>query len=129
MNLLVLKQVDIVPPKHEVTRLPGYDIVIAPRANLVKSDQHSAYGIVALATHAQLSRLYAHAKDVLGEVYLPEAVIVQTMDGKWLPAMTYLCPEMRPGPVDGAYVERIAAPARALGFPDWYIARIESFRP
>ncbi|HEY7689852.1 MAG TPA: hypothetical protein VH835_14225 [Dongiaceae bacterium] len=54
---------------------------------------------------------------------------MQTLDGKWMPAMTYLCPEMRPGPVEAAYVERIAAPARELGFPAWYLARIERFRP
>lgn len=129
MNLRVLKEVEIVPPKWEVARLAGHDIVIAPRANLVKADRHTVYGILALATHAELARLYAHAKDVLGEVYLPEAVLVQTLDGRWTPAMTYLCPDMRPGPVEAAYVERIAAPARELGFPDWYVARIESFRP
>jgi hypothetical protein len=129
MNLRVLKEVAIVPPQWEVARLPGYDIVIAPRANLVRAEQHAAYGIVALTTHSELTRLYAHAKDVLGEIYLPEAVLVQTLDGKWMPAMTYLCPEMRPGPVEAAYVERIAAPARELGFPAWYLARIERFRP
>jgi hypothetical protein len=129
MNFDVLKEVDLVPPRWEVARIMGYDIEIAPRANLVRSEQHIAYGIVALATHAELSRLYAHAKDVLGEVYLPEAVMVQALDGKWMPVMTYICPEMQPRQADEAYVERIAKPARAFGFPDWYIERIERFRP
>jgi hypothetical protein len=107
----------------------GFDIEIAPRANLVRADQHVAYGIIAHATHSQLARLYSHAKDVLGEVYLPEAVIVQTLDEKWIPAMAYLCPEMEPRQADEAYVERIAAPAGKFGFPRWYIDRIDSFRP
>ena len=67
----------------------------APR-NLVRSDQHCVYGIVATATHAELARLYAHARDVLGEVYLPEAVLVQTLAGLWRPALCYICPEMNP---------------------------------
>jgi hypothetical protein len=129
MNLDVLKEVDLVPPRWEVARIMGYDIEIAPRANLVRSDRHVAYGIIAQATHAELSRLYAHAKDVLGEVYLPEAVMVQTLDEKWMPVMTYICPEMQPQQAEEAYVERIARPAREFGFPDWYIERIERFRP
>src|SRR5262249_1525572 len=60
-----------------------------------------------------------------GEVYLPEAVLVQTLAGLWRPALCYLCPEMAPRPADNAYVERIVGPARAFGFPKWYIARLE----
>jgi hypothetical protein len=52
-----------------------------------------------------------------------------TVDGRLRPAMTYICPHMDPRPAEAAYVERIAAPARRFGFPDWYIARIERFRP
>jgi cation transport regulator ChaC len=128
MNLAVLKEVGLVPARCEVARLGGFDIRIRPRANLVRSESHCVYGIVATATHAQLARLYAHARDVLGETYLPEAVLVETKDGKWRPALCYICPEMEPRPAELAYVERIAEPARAHGFPDWYVARIESFR-
>ena len=128
INLTVLKEVDLVPERWEVARLPGFDIRIEPRANLVRSDRDSVYGILATATHAELARLYAHAKDVLGEVYLPEAVLVETLDGRWRPALCYICPEMRPRPADGAYVDRIAGPARSYGFPEWYVRRIEGFR-
>jgi len=75
INFAVLREVDLVPERWEVARLDGFDIRIQPRANLVRSDQQSVYGIVATATHAELARLYAHARDVLGEVYLPEAVL------------------------------------------------------
>lgn len=40
----------------------------------------------------------------------------------------YLAPEMAPGPADPAYVERIVAPAKEMGFPDWYVRRLESYR-
>jgi hypothetical protein len=129
LNFGVLREVQVVPEQWEIARLHGYDIRIQPRANLVPSEQHCVYGIVARATHTELARLYAHARDALGEVYLPEAVLVQNLAGVWRPALCYLCPEMAPRAAEDAYVERIVAPAREFCFPDWYIARLESFRP
>jgi len=129
INLDVLKEVDLIPGEWEVARAPGFDLRIAPRANLVRSDRHTVWGINATATHAELARLYIdHAKGILGETYLPEAILTFTRDGKLRPAMTYICPQMDPRPADPAYVERIARPARQFGFPDWYLERIESFR-
>jgi hypothetical protein len=66
---------------------------------------------------------------VLGEVYQPEAVLVETLDGQWRPALCYFAPAMEPRPATADYVERIAAPAKAFGFPEWYVQRIEGFRP
>ena len=128
MNFDVLGEVDLVPDRWEVGRLAGFDLRIEPRANLVRADGAVVYGILATATHAELGRLYAHAGEVLGEVYLPEAVLVETLDGTWRAALCCLCPDMEPRPADPDYVERIAGPARALGFPAWYLDRIESFR-
>jgi len=100
-----------VPEEWEVAKLSGFDIVIRPRANLLRSDQHCVYGIVATATHQELGRLYAHAKDVLGEIYPPEAVLMETLDGKWQPALCYICPEMKPQLAAQDYVDRIVKPA------------------
>jgi hypothetical protein len=130
INFEVLREVDLVPGEWEVARAPGFDIRIMPRANLVRSDRHTAWGINATATHEELERLYAgHAKGVLGETYLPEAIVTFNADGRIRPAMTYICPYMEPCQAEAAYVERIVAPARRLGFPEWYIDRIERFRP
>lgn len=126
MNAAVLREIGLVPERLEVARLDGYDIRVAPRANLVPSQEHCVYGVLAQATHAELDRLYAHAKDALGETYLPHPVLTQTSAGGWRPALCYIATVMAPGPVDPAYLERILAPARALGFPQWYIARLES---
>jgi hypothetical protein len=129
MNFDVLREVDIVPARWEVATVSGFDIVIRPRANLVASDQHRAYGILATATHSELARLYAHAKDVLGESYLPQAVLAETLDGKLRPALCYISPAMEPRPAAADYVERIVKPATALGFPAWYLQRLQSFLP
>jgi hypothetical protein len=132
INFDVLREVELVPRQWEIARLSGFDIVIRPRANLVRNEGSCVYGIVATATHRELIRLYAHAKDVLGETYLPDAVLVETgVDrgwGTWRPALCYICPDMSPRPADPPYVDRIAGPARRYGFPDWYVARIERFR-
>jgi hypothetical protein len=129
INPDVLKEVGLIPKHWDVARLSGYDIRIQPRANLIRAEEHCVYGIVATATHAELDRLYAHARDVLGETYLPEAVLVETMDWKWRPALCYLAHAMEPRPAASDYIDRIAAPAKKYGFPDWYVRRIESFRP
>jgi len=128
INFEVLKEVNLAPQQWEAAKLSGFDIRIQPRANLIRDEQHCVYGIVATATHQELARLYAHAKDVLGELYLPEAVLVETRNGTWRPALCYICPEMAAQPADNAYLERIVKPARELGFPEWYIRRINSFR-
>ncbi len=129
INMDVLREVEYSPEKFEVARLAGFDICIRPRANLTRSNQHSVYGILATGRHAELGRLYVHAKDVLGETYLPEAVLAETLDGKWQPALCYICPDMAPRAATNDYIDRIVTPARKYGFPDWYVERLEGFRP
>ncbi|MCG8460575.1 MAG: gamma-glutamylcyclotransferase [Holophagales bacterium] len=126
MNPAVLREVDLIPEGFEVARLDGYDIRIAPRANLVPSSQHSVYGVLAEASHAELERLYAHAEQVLGEVYHPYPVLTQSASGSWFPALCYIASSMEPGQADLAYVGRIVDPARDFGFPSWYLERLEA---
>jgi hypothetical protein len=128
MNRAVLAEVGLAPATWESASLPGFEIRIAPRANLVRAAGQVVFGVLATATHAELERLYAHARNVLGEVYFPEAVLVYTQSGAWQPALCYVACHMVQRPADPAYVERILQPARELGFPAWYLARLESFR-
>ena len=128
INLDVLKEVDYTPRQYEVARLPGFDITIRPLANLVRSDRHTVYGIVATGTHAELARLYDHAERVLGGRYLPEAVLVQTVSGRWMAVLVYIAPQQRGERAADDYVDRIVQPAKAYGFPAWYIERIESWK-
>ena len=128
MNLDVLKEVEVVPRHYETARLPGFDISIRPLANLARSEQKTVYGIVATSTHAELARLYDHAENVLGGKYLPEAVLVVTQSGRWLPVLTYIAPTLPDRPAAGDYVDRILEPAREHGFPGWYIDRLEALR-
>src|SRR5262249_12536842 len=81
MNQDVLREVDLVPERFEVARLAGFDIRIEPRANLVPSDRATVYGVLAEAAHAELERLYTHARTVLGETYHPHPVLAERIDG------------------------------------------------
>jgi hypothetical protein len=36
---------------------------------------------------------------------------------------------MEPKPAANDYIDRIVAPAKEFGFPDWHIERLERFRP
>jgi hypothetical protein len=128
MNVDVLRDVEVIPEQWEVARLFGFDIRIQPRANLVRSERDCVYGVMATLTHQELSRLYAHAKDVLGETYLPEPVLAKMIAGSWRPALCYIAPQMVPRPAASDYLDRIVGPAKQLGFPAWYIDRLERFR-
>ena len=128
MNFQVLNEVSLVPENWEVGRLAGFDIRIAPRANLVPAEGSVVYGILATATHEELDPLYSHARQVLGEVYLPEAVLVETLDGRWRAALLHQ--PLHGGPSSGARVcGANRAAARENGFPDWYVERLEGLRP
>lgn len=128
INFAVLDEVDLLPSSYEVARIGGFDIEIRPLANLIRSDDHTVFGIITRMTHAELTRLYNHAELVLGGVYLPEAVLCKTGDGKFVPALCYIAPNMEARLADNDYVDRIVEPGRGYGFPDWYIARLESFK-
>lgn len=129
MNRSVLAEVEIVPEEIDVARVAGWDIQIRPRANLVRSETSSVHGILTRCTHEELARLYTHAREQLGEVYLPEAVLCETRRGTWRAALCYVSHDMAPQPAEAAYVERIVDAACEHGLPPAYVRRLEAFRP
>ncbi|MEM7412612.1 MAG: gamma-glutamylcyclotransferase family protein [Myxococcota bacterium] len=130
LNRDVLADVELRPERWEPTRLAGYRLEIRPLANLVLDPTALAYGILAEADHAQLERLYTHAREVLGGVYWPHPVLVESLERPGFePALCYIADALAPGPADPAYVERILGPARSYGFPEPYLAHIASFAP
>jgi hypothetical protein len=128
INLDVLKQVNFIPDSYEVAKLSGFDIVIKPLANLVKSDKDCVYGILTSGTHEEMENLYSHARNVLGSAYLPEAVLVETLDGKFKSVLCYISPGIEEKQAANDYINRIVEPAKKYGFPYWYIKKLKSFR-
>lgn len=119
----ILAKGDFRPAEFAVAKLSGFDIRISPHACISRSDRHSVYGILTYPTHAQLHKLYS--MDWVG-TFLPEAVIVETTDGKLQPALCYIPPSCGDEPADREYLAHIVAAGRSYGFPDWYIQRLES---
>jgi hypothetical protein len=115
----------LLPSSIEVVKLSGYDIAFDPHANIFRSDQHAVCGVLVHASHEELHKLYA--RDGVG-VFLPEAVIVETSNGRLLPAMCYMPPMRGTEPPDLVYVERIIDAALQHEFPAWYVDRLKSFR-
>ena len=104
MNPEVLAKADVRPTESQMARLDGWDIKIAPRATLVPSEEKSVFGVLAQLSHADLEKLYT--KDWFGfGTYLPEAVLVETIDQTWLPALCYLAPAMAPRPAANSSVK------------------------
>ena len=129
IHLDVLKKVGVVPKEVEVATLDGFDIRIRPLANLVPSNEHRVYGVVATTTHAELSRLYDYATNTLGGTYLPQAVLTGIGGGKCLPALCYIAGDLAEGPAAAEYVDLIIEAAKSHGFPGWYVDRLKRFRP
>ncbi len=125
INSRVLENAGVEPRQLEVARLPGFDLRIEPLANLVRSERHAVYGVLCQVTHGELDALYH--QDWVG-TYLPEAVLVETLDGKKAPALCYFAPSPKVAPASDEYVDRIADAARDYGFPDWYLQRVDGFR-
>ena len=126
INQKVLVRGGLTPQRAEVGRLHGFDILIETLATLRRSKDDAVYGIVCQASHAELRSLYG--QDWLGGTYLPEAVVIETDSGRWIPALCYVAPTRPPSRPAADYLDWIIAPAREYGFPDWYIERLESFR-
>jgi catechol 2,3-dioxygenase-like lactoylglutathione lyase family enzyme len=122
----VLSEHGFEPDDVRLAELRGYDVRIDPLTRLVQDADHSVFGILCRATHAELDALYASP---WMKAYLPEPIIVTLADGTTMPALTYL-PD---GPVISAtqppgYVEGILAAGLAHGFPEWYLHRLATFR-
>jgi hypothetical protein len=113
-------------PEHiSVARLSGFEIHLCPHACLTRSDRASVYGIWVKASHAELDNLYS--RDGVG-TFLPEAVLIEALDGGMHPAMCYVPPTVGTQPADIDYLNRLIAAAREYQFPDWYLKRLDSLR-
>ncbi len=113
---------DFSPSFIEVARLDGFDIHVAPHAVLSRTDGRTVYGVLVEISHRQLDTMYS-APGV--GVFLPEAVMVVTSDGKFTPALCYIPPEVGNEPADRDYLAKLVKAGREYGFPEWYLRRLE----
>jgi hypothetical protein len=132
MNPQVLEEAGFVLQQHEAARLFDYDVRARPLMTLVRAKDQLVYGISAHATQASLNRLYFERWPYADRPadYEPRAVIVHSAadDLKSWPALCYITHNRVPAPPTDEHLRRVIEPARAYGFPDWYLARLEQLR-
>jgi hypothetical protein len=126
MDASVLKEQGINSPRVIPARLSGYQIYIRPRVNLVPADRSFVYGSLAQLTHDEITELYAGLKQRFNLKYFPEAVLAETLDGNFRPALCYVAPRMDESPPDPEYIHQMGAAARAAALPEWYAVYLES---
>ena len=65
----------------------------------------------------------------MGGFYLPEAVLVKTENDMWRTSLCFIANSIPPNPPTNEYLDTMVNSAKEYGFPDWYINKIETFRP
>jgi hypothetical protein len=127
MNPEVMKGLGVAATEVCPARLPGFDLVIRPRPNLVRSERAVVFGSLMAVTHDDLTSIYAGLEKNFGIKYVPEAVLATTRDGFVLPALCYTVPQLPDAAPDPAFVKQLAQCVRSMGHPEWYAAHVESF--
>ncbi len=127
MDFEVLGRHGVTPETWEAASLAGYDFNVASWGHLVPSDRGRVYGLSAAVTHEDLARLYGSSNTFLKLRYFPEAVLVETEGGKFVPALCYVAHEPPEGPVNREYVEGMIRLSKKYGFPQWYAERLAGF--
>ena len=127
MNPAVMKDFGVTVTDVFAAKLPGFDLVIRPRPNLIRSDRAVVFGSLMAVTHDDLTTIYSGLEKNFGIKYLPEAVLATTQDGFVLPALCYTVPHLPDSAPDPAFVKQLAQCVRSMGHPEWYAAHVESF--
>src|SRR5262249_50013432 len=104
----VLMEHGVTPGEVIPAKVSGYELTIRPRVNLTRSDHSCVFGSVVTVTHADLANIYSYLEEHFGLKYLPEAVLAETLNGRFIPALCYIAPEMTTGPADPDYVIQLA---------------------
>ncbi|NGX46706.1 MAG: hypothetical protein K1000chlam3_00067 [Chlamydiae bacterium] len=129
IDLKILKEKDFFPEQHEIARLYGFGIYIQPIANLIPSDSQVVYGILLATTREKHQKIFtALTRGTMGSIYLPEAVLVETLEGKLKPALCYIASRAELKPANPDYLNPFVQSAKEWKFPQWYIKHLESFR-
>lgn len=123
MDMDLLRQQGLVPENPRVAYLDGYDLDIGDRATLVLNVQERVYGMVAGLTHKEIDSLYSEP-GVLD--YRPEAVLVNSGDGRQVPALCYNLPQVSGSSRNTGYALRLFEVARALSLPEEYLNKLRN---
>jgi hypothetical protein len=103
----------------------GYRLRIGERATLVHDPSGRAYGAMMEITPSEAADLYAEQSVA---DYVPEAVIVELLDGCQVEASCYNLPVDNVTVANREYAQSLLMIATRLGFPDSYLDQIRQAR-
>jgi len=103
----------------------GYRLCIGERATLVHDPSGRAYGAMMEITPSEAADLYAEQSVA---DYVPEAVIVELLDGCQVEASCYNLPVDNVTVANREYAQSLLMIATRLGFPDSYLDQIRQAR-
>jgi Gamma-glutamyl cyclotransferase, AIG2-like len=126
MNPIVMKDFGVIVDEVFPAKLPGFDITVRPRPNLIRSERGSVFGSIINVTHEDLIRIYSGLEKNFGIKYLPEAVLAVTLDGALRPALCYIVPDMADAAPDPGFLKQLAQSVRTMGHPEWYAKHVET---
>jgi hypothetical protein len=126
MNPSVLNEYGVTPIHVSPGKLNGFDLMIRPRPNLARSDRACVFGSLMKVSQGDLAAIYTSLEERFGLEYLPEAVLVESLDGVLRPALCYLAAHMPETPPEPQFVKQLAECARTMQLPEWYLLHIES---
>lgn len=127
MNPEILAEHEVFPAKVLAAKLYGFRLDIRPRVNLRRDEKSCVYGAIAALTSREIEILYSYISENFGLKYFPEAVLAETLDGMFVPALCYIAPDMEESPPAPDYIKQLAECVRAMKLPEWYAEYVESF--
>ena len=126
MDEQVLREAGAAPSNPRRAYVRDFALRIGNRATLLPSPGARAYGMVVALTHAELDRLYG-APGL--ELYRPEAVVAQLLDGGTVAALCYnLVQAAGPNEWNADYADRLQRVLGKLGFPAEYVEAVAQCR-
>ena len=122
MDVDILRERQVTPVNARPAYVDGFALRIGERATLLPSAGARAFGMLISLTHRDLERLYSGPGL---ELYRPEVVVVETLDGESVPALCYNLPDAPlPDERNPEYAARLQALLRRLKFPPDYVASV-----
>lgn len=128
MSAEILQQSGINCSTTYPAHIEGFQLVIQPRVNLIKSNNTVTYGAVALVERLELSALYRKVEKQFSHTYFPYPVsAILSNDSRKL-ALCYISEPFNDGKPDPVYIDEMIQAAKQVGAPDHYLCHIESFK-
>ena len=125
MDERLLATKGIRPSQVSLGFVDGYRLRIGERATLVRDPDSRAYGAMMVIAPNEATRLYEE-KSVTD--YMPEAVIVELMDGTQIEATCYNLPSEKVTGTNREYAKSLLDVATRLNFPADYLDEIRQAR-